>query len=58
MPNPMTGVADQSAKAILNDMKARSLSYGKNFALVGLMFSGTECLVESVSVNVCVSHSL
>ncbi|EDO47542.1 predicted protein [Nematostella vectensis] len=47
MPNPMTGVADQSAKAILHDMKSRATSYGKNFAVVGLMFSGTECLVES-----------
>ncbi|XP_031557338.1 mitochondrial import inner membrane translocase subunit Tim22-like [Actinia tenebrosa] len=47
MPNPMTGVADQSAKAILKDMRARASSYGKNFAVVGLMFSGTECLVES-----------
>lgn len=49
MPNPMTGVADQSAKAILKDMKSRAVSYGKNFGVVGLMFSGTECLVESVS---------
>lgn len=49
MPNPMTGVADQSAKAILRDMKSRAVSYGKNFGVVGLMFSGTECLVESVS---------
>ena len=53
MPNPMTGVADQSARAILNDMKQRASSYGKNFAVVGLMFSGTECLVESVS---CLGH--
>ena len=50
MPNPMTGVADQSAKAILKDMKTRAVSYGKNFGVVGLMFSGTECLVESVSL--------
>ena len=50
MPNPMTGVADQSAKAILRDMKSRAVSYGKNFGIVGFMFSGTECLVESVSV--------
>ena len=50
MPNPMTGVPDQSAKAILRDMKSRAVSYGKNFGVVGLMFSGTECLVESVSV--------
>ncbi|CAH3110561.1 unnamed protein product [Pocillopora meandrina] len=47
MPNPMTGVPDQSAKAILRDMKSRAVSYGKNFGVVGLMFSGTECLVES-----------
>ena len=53
MPNHMTGVADQSAKAILKDMKSRAVSFGKNFGVVGLMFSGTECLVESVSLFFC-----
>lgn len=38
----------------LKDMGARSFGSAKNFALVGAIFSGTECCIEGV----CFSHLL
>ncbi|MEE6468522.1 hypothetical protein FKM82_008305 [Ascaphus truei] len=37
-----------TAKEVLKDMGQRGMSYAKNFAIVGAMFSCTECLVESL----------
>ncbi|KAI9565688.1 hypothetical protein GHT06_009480 [Daphnia sinensis] len=37
----------QTAKEIFRDLKFSTLSYAKNFALVGLMFSAVECTIES-----------
>ncbi|KAI9248510.1 Tim17/Tim22/Tim23/Pmp24 family-domain-containing protein [Phascolomyces articulosus] len=34
-------------KAVLKDMKNRSVSMGKNFAVVGAIYSGSECCIES-----------
>ncbi|XP_054987965.1 mitochondrial import inner membrane translocase subunit Tim22 isoform X1 [Sorex araneus] len=38
-----------TAKEVLKDMGQRGVSYAKNFAIVGAMFSCTECLVESLA---------
>lgn len=40
-----------TARETLRDMGRKSGSYAKNFAIVGLMFAGTECLLESVSTD-------
>ena len=39
----------QTARQALKEMGQRGSSYAKNFAVVGAMFSGSECLIESVS---------
>lgn len=38
-----------TTREYIREAKSRSASYGKNFAVVGMMFAGTECLVETVS---------
>ena len=47
-PN-ITGNETPTVKLVLKEMKYRTISYAKNFALVGAMFAGTECVIESVS---------
>ena len=37
----------ETAKDIMKEMKTRAGSYAKNFAVVGAMFSSTECMIES-----------
>lgn len=39
-----------TARQTLREMSQKSKSYAKNFALIGLMFAGTECMLENVSV--------
>ncbi|KAI0214666.1 Mitochondrial import inner membrane translocase subunit Tim22 [Lamellibrachia satsuma] len=45
-PN-ITGPETPTVKLVWKEMKARTISYSKNFALIGAMFAGTECLIES-----------
>ena len=52
MSTVVPGQETPTTRAVLKEMKARSLSYGKNFAIVGAMFAGTECLMETVSTNI------
>lgn len=44
---PVTDIQKQTVKSVFLDMKTRTLSQAKNFAILGLMFSVTECTVES-----------
>jgi len=37
----------QTAREIFNDMRKTTHSYGKNFATIGLVFAGIECVIES-----------
>ena len=45
-PN-LTGTETPTLKSVWKEMKVRTASYAKNFAVVGAMFAGTECVVES-----------
>ncbi|KAG8450418.1 hypothetical protein GDO86_002905 [Hymenochirus boettgeri] len=45
--DPKDPLRTPTAKEVLRDMGQRGMSYAKNFAIVGAMFSCTECLVES-----------
>ncbi|KAA0195259.1 hypothetical protein HAZT_HAZT007656 [Hyalella azteca] len=38
-----------SARQVLREMKVSTLSYAKNFAAIGCVFSAVECSIESVS---------
>lgn len=37
----------QTAREIFNDMRKTTHGYGKNFATIGFVFAGIECIVES-----------
>jgi import inner membrane translocase subunit TIM22 len=48
--NPTVPIGDTkqpSAREVLREMKGTMVSYGKNFAIVGAMFSAVECTIES-----------
>nr|XP_060612846.1 mitochondrial import inner membrane translocase subunit Tim22 [Anolis sagrei ordinatus] len=45
--DPKDPLRTPTAREVLKDMGQRGMSYAKNFAIVGAMFSCTECLVES-----------
>ncbi|RZC33472.1 Tim17 domain containing protein [Asbolus verrucosus] len=43
-----TNVEQQTARQVFQEMKATTLSYAKNFAVIGAIFSGVECTIETV----------
>lgn len=47
--DPKDPLRTPTAREVLKDMGQRGMSYAKNFAIVGAMFSCTECIIESVS---------
>lgn len=44
---PHQTTVQMNTRETLIDMKNTIVSNGKNFAVIGLMFAGTECLIES-----------
>ncbi|XP_061753921.1 mitochondrial import inner membrane translocase subunit Tim22 isoform X1 [Nerophis ophidion] len=45
--DPKDPARTPTAREVLRDMGQRGMSYAKNFAIVGAMFSCTECIIES-----------
>ncbi|XP_030009334.1 mitochondrial import inner membrane translocase subunit Tim22 [Sphaeramia orbicularis] len=45
--DPKDPLRTPTAREVLKDMGQRGMSYAKNFAIVGAMFSATECVIES-----------
>uniref|UniRef100_A0A5K3EP03 Mitochondrial import inner membrane translocase subunit TIM22 n=1 Tax=Mesocestoides corti TaxID=53468 RepID=A0A5K3EP03_MESCO len=43
----VTGTETVSTKTVAKEMYARAVSHGKNFAVIGALFAGTECALES-----------
>lgn len=39
---------EQSAREIFREMRKTTHGYAKNFSVIGLMFAGVECTIESV----------
>ena len=44
---PLPGQEPPSAREVLRDLKVSTVSYAKNFAAIGLLFSAVECSIES-----------
>nr|XP_022906857.1 mitochondrial import inner membrane translocase subunit Tim22 [Onthophagus taurus] len=46
---PTTGleVEQQTARQVFKEMKTTTLSYAKNFAMIGALFSAVECAIET-----------
>ncbi|XP_058797016.1 mitochondrial import inner membrane translocase subunit Tim22 [Phymastichus coffea] len=46
-PNVAAVEKQQTAREIFAEMKMTTLSYAKNFAVIGFLFSGVECVIET-----------
>lgn len=53
--DPQVGISPekQTVKMIFQDFKIKTMSYGKNFAMIGAVFAAIECNIESVSFFFC-----
>lgn len=40
----------QTAREIFREMRTTTHGYAKNFAVIGLLFSGVECTIETVGI--------
>ncbi|KYB27010.1 Mitochondrial import inner membrane translocase subunit Tim22-like Protein [Tribolium castaneum] len=43
-----TNVEQQTARQVFQEMKSTTLSYAKNFAMIGALFSAVECSIETM----------
>ncbi|XP_014207888.1 mitochondrial import inner membrane translocase subunit Tim22 [Copidosoma floridanum] len=46
-PNVAAVEKQQTAREVFREMRMTTLSYAKNFAVIGFFFSGVECAIES-----------
>ncbi|KAJ8956310.1 hypothetical protein NQ318_015046 [Aromia moschata] len=46
-PASVTDTQVQTARQVFKEMKTTTLGYAKNFAVIGALFSGVECAIES-----------
>lgn len=47
LTDPLLHEKKQTAREILRDMRKTTHGYAKNFAMIGMVFSGVECAIES-----------
>lgn len=43
----VTGTETATTRTVAKEMYARAISHGKNFAVIGGLFAGTECALET-----------
>lgn len=47
----VTSQETQTVRQVFKDMKIKTMSYAKNFAILGAMFAAIECTIESVGLR-------